>query len=230
VIDTDGERCSRDGFTNERAHVTGDDTTTQAATTICLVRHGETDWNLHHQYQGRADVPLNATGREQARLVADAIGGQGWDAIASSPLSRSMETARAIAAVAGIDKDDIEQEPDLVERAYGEAEGLTLAEREERFPEGNWPGLEDWDDVAKRSMLALERIAKRHEGERVLVVCHGGVINAILTVITKGEMGTGITVIINTARTVLVKRGDAWELESVNVVDHLERVDLVPAG
>ena len=219
---------------NERTRVTSDDTASerdmQTATTICLVRHGETDWNLQHRYQGRADIPLNATGREQARRVADAIGADGWDAIASSPLSRSMETARAIAEVAGIDGDGIEQEPDLVERAYGEAEGLTLAEREARFPDGNWPGLEDWEDVAKRSMLALEHIASRHQGERVLVVCHGGVINAILAVVTKGEMGTGITVIINTARTILVKRGDDWEVESVNVTDHLERIDLVPAG
>lgn len=219
---------------NERVRVTGEDEAGEQErppeTTICLVRHGETDWNLQHRYQGRADVPLNPTGREQARRVADAIGDDGWDAIASSPLSRSMETARAIADVAGIDRHDIEQDPDLVERAYGEAEGLTLAEREVRFPDGNWPGLEEWDDVAKRAMLALEHIVVRHPGKRVLLICHGGVINAILAVITKGEMGTGITVIINTARTVLVKQGDAWEVESVNVTDHLERVDLVPAG
>lgn len=219
---------------NERALVTGEIEATEqdsrTATTICLVRHGETDWNLQHRYQGQADIPLNATGREQARLVADAIGDDGWDAIVSSPLSRAMETARAIAAVAGIDTGAIEQEPDLAERAYGDAEGLTLAEREARFPDGNWPGLEEWDDVAKRSMLALEHIARRHQGDRVLVVCHGGVINAILAVITKGEMGTGITVIINTARTILIKQGDAWDLESVNVTDHLERIDLVAAG
>ncbi len=206
--------------------MTGNETNGQA-TTICLVRHGETDWNLHLQYQGRADVPLNATGREQARLVADAIGDEGWDAIISSPLSRAMETARAIAAVAKFNVDDIEQEPDLVERAYGEAEGLTLAEREERFPGGDWPGLEEWDDVAKRSMLVMERIAEHHQGQRVLVVCHGGVINAILAVVTKGEMGTGITVIINTSRTVLVHRDGGWNVESVNVIDHL---DAVPAG
>jgi len=210
--------------------VQASDHDTQTATTVCLVRHGETDWNLHRRYQGRADVPLNATGRQQAQRVAEAIGADGWDAIASSPLSRSMETARVIAKVAGIDAGEIEQEPDLVERAYGEAEGLILAEREARFPEGNWPGLEEWDDFAKRSMLVLERIAVRFPGQRVLVVCHGGVINAILAVVTNGEMGTGITVIINTARTVLVKRGDAWSVETVNVTDHLERVDLVPAG
>lgn len=202
----------------------------QAATTICLVRHGETDWNLQHRYQGRVDVPLNATGREQARRVAQAIGNDGWDAIVSSPLSRSMETARAIADVAGMDRNRIEREPDLVERAYGEAEGLTLPEREERFPERDWPGLEEWNDVATRSMLALEHIVDRHVGQRVLVICHGGVINAILSVVTKGEMGTGITVIINTARTILVNRADAWHVESVNITDHLERIDLVPAG
>lgn len=221
-------------FENERARVTGEieisAQDSQTATTICLVRHGETDWNLQHRYQGQADISLNGTGREQAQRVADAIGGDSWDAIASSPLSRSMETARAIAGVAGIDEAEIEREPDLAERAYGEAEGLTLAEREARFPDGEWPGLEEWDDVAKRSLLALEHIVDRHPGERVLVVCHGGVINAILAVVTKGEMGTGITVIINTARTILVKQDNAWHVESVNVTDHLERIDLVPAG
>lgn len=208
----------------------GHDSRAATATTICLVRHGETDWNLHHRYQGQADIPLNATGHEQARRVAGAIGDDGWDAIVSSPLSRAMATARAIAEIAGIDENAIERESDLAERSYGHAEGLTLAEREARFPDANWPGLEEWDDVAKRAMLALERIEDRHAGERVLVVCHGGVINAILAVITKGEMGTGKTVIINTARTTLVREGDTWAVESVNVVDHLERVDLVPAG
>ena len=66
-------------------------------TTICLVRHGETDWNLHRRYQGWEDIPLNETGRGQAQVVALAIAGEEWDAIVASPLSRAYATAQAIA-------------------------------------------------------------------------------------------------------------------------------------
>lgn len=191
-------------------------------TTILLVRHGETDWNLTHRYQGTTDIPLNETGRDQARRVAERLGDERWDAIVSSPLSRAMETARAIAATTGIET--IEQDRDLQERAYGEAEGLTLAEREEIWPGREWPGLESWDDVATRTMTAIERIAARHAGERVLVVCHGGVINSILAVLSRNEIGTGKTVILNTSLTTLTKRGEEWEIGTVNEAGHLEAV------
>ena len=189
---------------------------------LCLVRHGETEWNLTHRYQGTTDIPLNETGREQAQRVAEALGQERWDAIVSSPLSRAMETARAIAATTGIAT--IEQDRALQERAYGEAEGLTLAEREKTWPGGEWPGLEPWDDVATRTMTAIERIANHHAGKRVLVVCHGGVINSILAVLSKNELGTGKTVILNTSLTTLTRSGDEWEIGAVNVVRHLEAV------
>ncbi len=191
-------------------------------TTLVLVRHGETEWNLTHRYQGTTDIPLNETGREQARRVAGALGHDDWDTIVSSPLSRAMETARAIAAATGIES--IAEDRDLQERGYGEAEGLTLAERERTWPGGDWPGLESWDDVATRTMTAIERIAADHRGQRVLVVCHGGVINSILAVLSKGELGTGKTVILNTSLTTLTQRGDEWTIGTVNDVAHLEAV------
>ena len=191
-------------------------------TTLCLVRHGETEWNLTRRYQGTTDIPLNDKGRAQARRVAEALGGERWDAIVSSPLSRAMETARAIAATTGIET--IEEDRDLQERAYGEAEGLTLAEREKTWPGGDWPGLESWDDVATRVMIAIERIAAAHPGRRVIVVCHGGVINTILAVLSKNELGTGKTVILNTSRTTVTRTGDGWTIDSVNETGHLEAV------
>jgi uncharacterized phosphatase len=189
-------------------------------TRICLVRHGETDWNAQGKYQGSTDVPLNAEGRRQAALLAEAMRGEAWDAIVSSPLQRAMATARAIAP--GVGLADIAQDPDLMERAYGDAEGLTLVEREAKWPEGEWPGLEDWEDVATRAMSAIQRAAEAHPGQRVLVVCHGGVINAILAVISDGEIGTGKTTIINTSRTMLDHDGTTWEIVSVNDIEHLE--------
>jgi uncharacterized phosphatase len=189
-------------------------------TRIGLVRHGETDWNAQGKYQGRADIPLNAEGRRQAALLAEAMQGESWDTIISSPLRRAMETARPIAAAVGLT--EIAEDPDLMERAYGEAEGLTLVEREAIWPEGEWPGLEDWEDVATRGMRAIHRVAAAHPGKRNLVVCHGGLINSILAFISDGNLGTGKTTIINTSRTMLDFDGTTWEIVSVNDTEHLE--------
>lgn len=196
-------------------------------TVICLVRHGETDWNFSRRYQGWADIPLNDLGLRQAELVARTIAGEQWDAIVSSPLSRAMQTARAIAAASAIES--IEEESDLRERGYGEAEGLTLEEREARWPGAEWPGLEPWDVMADRVMAAFDRIVARHAGRRVLVVCHGGVINAVLATVSGGEYGTEVTIILNTARTTLIHDGTAWSVETVTDASHLEAAPLTPA-
>ena len=189
-------------------------------TTICLVRHGETDWNFTRRYQGWADILLNDVGLEQAEVVARAIAGEEWDAIVSSPLARARSTAGSIATALGLG--EIEDDSDLRERGYGEAEGLTLEEREARWAGPEWPGLEPWDVMADRAMAALGRVVERHAGKRVLVVCHGGVINAVLTSVSGGEHGSGITIILNTARTTLVHDGDGWRVETVTDASHLE--------
>lgn len=189
-------------------------------TTLCLVRHGETDWNSTRRYQGWTDIPLNALGLEQAEVVARAIAGEEWDAIVSSPLVRAKATAEAIARALGID--EIDEDSDLRERGYGEAEGLTLEEREARWAGPEWPGLESWDVMAERAMAALGRVVERHAGQRVLVVCHGGVINAVLTSVSGGEHGSGITIILNTARTSLVHDGNRWTVKTVTDASHLD--------
>ena len=64
---------------------------------ICIVRHGETDWNLDGRIQGQMDIPLNSNGRIQAELCATAINFEKWDVIVSSTLKRAKETAEIIA-------------------------------------------------------------------------------------------------------------------------------------
>lgn len=194
---------------------------THPQTTINLIRHGETDWNLQRKYQGSSDVPLNARGREQVVALGTSMRGEHWDAIYSSDLSRAMDTARAVADGVGIARDDIQPDPRLRERAYGVAEGLTLAEREARWPEGEWEGLESWEAVATRAMEAITDYANAHPGGRIIVVAHGGTINAILATISDGELGTGKTVIGNTSRTFLTREGDECRIGEINVLDHL---------
>lgn len=148
-------------------------------TWLYLVRHGETDWNAAHRVQGRANIPLNENGRAQARRAAERLVGRRWDAVFSSPLDRAHETARIIADRLGIAEVGIVD--DLVERDYGEAEGMDFAELSARYPEGTHaPGQESRQQVADRVVPALVRIAEQHPGEQLLLVSHGGAIRSVL--------------------------------------------------
>src|SRR5659263_225716 len=91
-------------------------------TVICIVRHGETDWNAQGRLQGREDIELNDAGRQQARKIAAYLSGEHWDAVVSSPLKRAYETAQIVAGILSVS--DIEVEELITERDYGEASGL----------------------------------------------------------------------------------------------------------
>lgn len=193
-----------------------------STTHINLIRHGETDWNAQHRYQGTSDVPLNEVGRRQAQLLGESMRGESWDVIYSSPSIRAFDTAKAAAAAIGIDEDAIIIDRNFMERGYGDAEGLTGAERSAKWPEGDWPGLEQWEDAATRSVTALRRIVAKHVGKRILIVCHGGIINAMLATLSEGEVGTGKTVIDNTSRTTIDVAGDTWAIGEINDIAHLQ--------
>ena len=161
-------------------------------TELYLVRHGETDWNAAHRIQGRTDVPLNDTGRRQARGAAELLARRLWHGVYSSPLGRAHETASIIATRLGIDEVvDIDA---LVERDYGPTEGMTFDEIEALYPEGvRAPGQESREQVAGRVVPALLELAERHPGERLVVVSHGGAIRAVLQAVEPGVRHPSIT-------------------------------------
>jgi broad specificity phosphatase PhoE len=141
---------------------------------ILLVRHGETDWNTDGLVQGRSDLPLDARGLVQAADAAAALVGRGIRRVVSSPLQRATQTAEVIAEALGLDGFDVDD--DLVEQAFGRAEGLRWADATARYPEGV-PGMEERPSVVARAAAALERWAV--PGETIAVVTHRGVINAL---------------------------------------------------
>jgi probable phosphoglycerate mutase len=104
-------------------------------TALTLIRHGETDWNRARRIQGSTDIPLNDTGRAQARATADELAVE-FDRLGVTPvvvasdLLRAHETARIIAAV--LDADDPVLYPELRERRYGAADGLVVWESRAR--------------------------------------------------------------------------------------------------
>jgi broad specificity phosphatase PhoE len=153
-------------------------------TTILMVRHGETDWNVERRFQGHADPPLNEAGRAQARRLAEALAGEGLTAVYTSPLRRASETAGIVAARLRVDVRPLEA---LREIHVGDWQGLTINEVRERYPEGasvdwhsGWPGGETHDQLAARVLPALVRLAELHPDECILAVTHAGPVRTAL--------------------------------------------------
>ena len=145
-------------------------------TTILLARHGETDWNRESRWQGWADPPLNETGRDQARRLAEQLRHIPFDAVYTSDLRRAHETAEIVAAPHGV---PVVADPGLREIDVGSWSGLTRAEIEERFPGAERPDGETREQHLARVLQAVERIARDNLGRRILLVSHGGTMRAL---------------------------------------------------
>lgn len=145
-----------------------------------LVRHGETAWNRASRLQGRADIPLNDTGRAQALATAEALAEAGpWDLVVSSTLGRARETARIIAHRLGTGA--VVEVPALVERDYGPAEGTDISGLDERAKAELMEAGESAASVVLRGTAALAGLAAAHAGKRLVVVSHGTLIRLVLS-------------------------------------------------
>ena len=145
-------------------------------TTILLARHGETDWNREGRFQGWADPTLNDAGRAQARALAERLRDVPFDAVYSSDLRRAHETAVIVAEPHAV---PVVSDPGLREIDVGSWSGLTRAEIEERFPGAEHHDGETRDEHLDRVVATVERIARAHTGERILLVSHGGSLRAL---------------------------------------------------
>lgn len=162
---------------------------------IVLVRHGQTEYNREGRWQGSgADVPLNDAGRSEAARVAAALAERYAGRVAAvytSDLERARQTAAILAARLGLEAID---EPALRELSHGRWEGLTHAEVLARWPDEHAAyqaspydvrrgGGDNYQDLERRLWPALEAMADRHLGERVVAVSHGGPIRLALSTI-----------------------------------------------
>lgn len=155
---------------------------------IILARHGQTDYNKALRLQGQIDIPLNALGRSQAQLLGRTLEQVAPDVIVSSPLSRALHTAKAVADRLG---ETVRTDAAFLERGFGQWEGLTREQIRERWPElyEDWisqrpvegAGVESRTAVAERVAAACRRLAVEHAGATVLVVAHGAAITLGIT-------------------------------------------------
>ena len=162
-------------------------------THIYLIRHGEAVANVENILAGmRSDTGLTPLGVLQAERLRDRLAATGEivaDALIASTLPRAMQTAEIIAPALGL---DIIPDDDVHELRPGVADGLRLGEFIERygplrdFREEPYhplaPGGESWGGFVTRVGDALHRIARDNDGKRVVVVCHGGVVDASILI------------------------------------------------
>ena len=168
------------------------------ATRILAIRHGETAWNVDTRIQGHLDIPLNDTGLQQARWLAEALAERDQiHAVYASDLSRAHVTAQTIADAAGL---AVSTHLGLRERHFGDFQGRTFAEIEaelpehahhwrKRTPEWSPPGAgESLIALRERVLASVDELAARHVGEQIVLVAHGGVMDVLYRAATRLEL------------------------------------------
>ena len=152
-------------------------------TRIILVRHGQTPWNKDKIFRGSRDIPLNDTGREEARLAGEWLKGETIHAAYCSPLSRARDTGEAISRHHGLQVADL---PGLTDLQYGDWEGLPLTEVKVKYADlyRRWetaphtvrfPNGETLNEVKARALAAVAAVVQRHPEQTVLLAAHRAV-------------------------------------------------------
>lgn len=209
-------------------------------TRFYLIRHGETDWNKAGRYQGRTNIDLNAEGREQARLLGERFRFLPLDALYVSPLNRAVETANEVARTTGITPVTDEH---FIEINFGEWEGHTIEELSEKFGSAYTdffkdpfdhpvPGEGSFQNAMDRAIEGFNILAKRHQGQNVAIISHGGLLRVMLVGLL--EMGDAFyrkTWMTNTSVTMLDVMPDGRKLlMTLNDKAHLEMAELFKKG
>ena len=178
-------------------------------TTIGLLRHGQTDWNIDFRLQGTSDIPLNETGIEQAKLAAAALSTD-WEALVSSPLDRAVKTAQIVAERLGFEGQFVE--PLLLERSFGEAEGLLYDEWREKYPDSLVPGGETLAELEARCHKLLAKLVADFEGKRVLTVSHGALIRKLIKITSSGQFPREGERLGNASLSIIAFDGKKWSM------------------
>lgn len=214
-------------------------------TRIVLVRHGESNVTVEQIVGGHNSCTgLSPLGRRQAEALRDRLtrtgelGDASW--LYASVLPRAVETAEIVRPAVGDGDLAVVQHCDLCEVHTGdEVDGLTWDELRERYgsPDGRarrdpyraWaPGAESWAEFALRSGRMLRRLADEHEGETVVVACHGGVVETSFIAFGGQALDRPFeTFVTNTSLTEWSRRADRdrWTLVRYNDAAHLAGVE-----
>jgi len=157
---------------------------------LLLVRHGQTTWNAQKRFMGQLDIPLDETGRAQVAALGNRLKDEHVDMIYASDLSRAWDTALAIQSRLA-SRADVKPESRLREMDFGNWQGLTYAEIQERDPQNlaHWeedrlhhapPNGETLLAFSERVVSAYREWCTAHAEQKILLVGHGGSLQLLL--------------------------------------------------
>ena len=180
------------------------DVNPEEATRLVLVRHGRTASNAAGRIQGRADVPLDPTGLDEAHAVTRALRRFGAAALYTSPLSRARETADVIGRDLNLapqvwddlteydfglmSERDLEEIATLDPRLYAELDAWLEAGRDDPMLRPEIPGVEPLDAFAARIAAFWTHVEAAHRGGTAIAVTHGGVLRGMFTLAAGGDL------------------------------------------
>ena len=178
-----------------------------------FVRHGETDWNVQGRFQGIEDIPLNDTGKEQARRCGMGLKKSGipFDYVISSPLQRAFDTAETIADY--LELETVQREPLRIERDFGKVSGKKREDRDRMLQSGEALDMEEEEAVAERMQQVLTALTEKTY-EHILLVSHGASIRALLSRYAEPGSAPATAVQRNVCLSVVVFDGKNWYLEA----------------
>ncbi len=180
-------------------------------TILGLLRHGQTDWNVQGRLQGTSDIPLNEMGLRQAQAAANAIDARDWDMVVSSPLLRAQATAQQVVDTHGFDELLIDDR--LLERAFGEAEGLSYEQWKTQYdPAVGVAGGENLEQLEARANQMLREFAEEFSGKRILAVSHGALIRKLVRIASDKRLPLEGERFANTSLTKLIYQEDRWQI------------------
>jgi len=162
-------------------------------TTMILLRHGESQWNLENRFTGWVDVPLSAKGTEEAKAAAEKLKGYTFDRAFTSVLKRANDTLNIVLEITGQTSIPIEYNQALNERHYGDLQGLNKAETAQKYGDAQvklWrrsfdiqpPNGESLKDTLARVLPYWESAILPHvkAGERLIIVAHGNSLRSLV--------------------------------------------------
>lgn len=198
---------------------------------LILVRHGEVEANRSYQYLGRRDDELNGNGLAQADALATALSELAFDAVVSSPLKRTRETARRLAAPSAR---TVLTDDRLIELDFGSWEGRTRSqliatspesaseiEAWEADPSRSTPGGESLLDLQRRVVDLVDELAREREGSTVVLVSHMGPIKVLLCAALQLPLESAGRIFLDPATISVVDWGPGAVVRLVNSHAHL---------
>lgn len=166
--------------------------------TLVLLRHGQSQWNLENKFTGWVDVPLTALGEEEARKAGSKLKGIRFDKAYTSDLQRAQRTLALALEVAGQPNIPVTRNQALNERHYGDLQGLDKAETAKKFGDDQvkiWrrsydiapPNGESLKDTAARTLPYFNQyvVADLKAGKNIIVAAHGNSLRSIVMELDK---------------------------------------------